>query len=268
MKVVECVEAFKEQGDDWEFDHFATTLAEGTKIFRAQSARRYDLHQDIDIRDLDCPLVPLPPEDLWPPLTDDLTHAPHPIPDDAYAKRPTLFDYYPETSAFKPRELLLHEARICEFLRRHPHKHIASYLGCINDGGFITGLCYVKYNETLSDRLEDSSRPLNPDSCLMGVRQALDHLHSLGLVHNDVNPNNIMLDEQDVPILIDFNSCQWEGGSLYGTGTPGWTDGSSWTSSERKNDDFGLKQLSEYLSQETSVGHDCQDMEEQVRHGR
>ena len=260
MKVIECFEAFKEQGDDWEFDHFTTTLTEGTKIFRAKSARRYALHQEIDIKDLDCPPVALPPEDLWPPLTDDLTHAPHPIPDNAYAKRPTFFHYFPETSSFKPRELLLHEARICEFLRRHPHKNVASYLGCINDGGVITGLCFVKYKEILSDRLVDSSRPLDADSCLMGVKEALDHLHSLGLIHNDVNPINIMLDKQDVPILIDFNSCQWEGGSLYGTGTPGWTDGTSWTSSERKNDDIGLQELSKYVSQKILVRHDRRDM--------
>ena len=204
MKVIKYVEAYKERGDDWEFDHFSIILAQGTKIFRAQSARRHALNKDIDVSDLDCPLVPLPMEDVWPLSTDDLTHAPHPLPNNAYAKRPTLLDYYPETSAFKPRKLLLHEARICELLRLHPHKNIASYLGCINDGGFITGICFVKYQETLSDRLEDSSRPLDPDSCLMGVREALDHLHSLGLIHNDVNPNNIMSDEQGVPIPIDL----------------------------------------------------------------
>jgi len=259
MKVIECVEAYKEHGDDLEFDHFSIILAKGTKIFRAHSARAYVLYQDIDIRDLDCPLVPFPPEDLWPPFTNDFTHAPHPIPDNAFAKRPTFFNYHPETSAFKPRELLLHEAHICELLRRHPHKNIASYLGCINDGGFITGLCSVKYEETLSDRLRDSSRPLNPYSCLMGVKEALDHLHSLGLNHNDINPSNIMLDKQDVPIVIDFDSCQWEGEFLYSTGTPGWTDGTSYTSSERKNDDFVLKQLSKYLSQNTLVGHDWRD---------
>ena len=106
MKVIECVEAYKEHGDDWEFDHFSILLAQGTKIFRAQSARRHALNQD-DVSDLDCPLVPLPMEDVWSLSTDDLTHAPHPLPNNAYAKRPTLFDYYyPETSVFKPRETL------------------------------------------------------------------------------------------------------------------------------------------------------------------
>lgn len=243
-----------------EIDHFSITLAKGTKIFSAQSARGYVLYQDVDSRDLDCLLVLIPPEDLWPPFTNDLTQAPDPIPDDAFAKRPTLFSYHPETSAFKPRELLLPEAHICELLRKHPHKNIASYLGCINDGGFITGLCFVKYEETLSDRLRDFSRPLNPHLCLKGVKDALDHLHSLGLNHNDINPRNIMLDEQDVPIVIDFDTCQSEGGSFYSTGTPGWTDGTSYTISERKNDDFALEQLFKYLFQETVVGHDCRDI--------
>ena len=256
MKVIECVEAYREDGDDLEFDHFSMILEKGAKTFRAQSQRGYVLHQDIDIRELDCPLIPIPTEDLWPPFTTDLISAPHPLPDNAFAKRPTLFSYHPETSKFKPRELLLHEAQICELLREHPHKNIASYLGCINEGGFVTGLCFIKYEETLSDRLRDSSRPLNLGSCLMGIKEGLDHLHSLGLNHNDINPRNIMLDKQDVPIIIDFDSCQWEGGLLFSTGTPGWTDGTMCTSSARKNDDFGWKQLSEHLSQRSLVGHD------------
>ena len=38
------------------------------------------------------------------------------------------------------------------------------------------------------------------------------HLHSLGFIHNDINIANVMfLDDDDVPIIIDFNSCGKEG---------------------------------------------------------
>ena len=52
-----------------------------------------------------------------------------------------------------------------------------------------------------------------------------------------------MLDKEDVPIIIDFDSCQREGDLSFGIGTPGWTNGSITGISKRKNDDFGLMQL-------------------------
>ena len=56
-----------------------------------------------------------------------------------------------------------------------------------------------------------------------------------------------MLNKEDVPIIIDFDSCQREGGLSFRIGTPGWTDDSITGISERKNDDFGLKQLYQKL---------------------
>ena len=53
------------------------------------------------------------------------------------------------------------------------------------------------------------------------VESGIRHLHSLGLIHNDINPSNIMLDGE-IPI-IDFGSCQREGESLEGIAVP--TDG-------------------------------------------
>ena len=108
---------------------------------------------------------------------------------------------------------------------------------------FITGLCFVRYKETLSERLSDSNRPLNLHSCLQGVKNGLDHLHDLALNHNDINPANITLDKEDVPIIIDFDSCQREGDLSFGIGTLGWTNGSITGISERRNDDFGFMQL-------------------------
>ena len=159
----------------------------------------------------------IPKEDLWPPFTDHLTLAPHPLPNDIFLKKPSLIGLGLGTGP-KPREILLHEAHMCEILRRYLHPNIASYLGCVRDEGF------VRYKETLSDRLRGRNRPLNLRSCLKGVKSGLDHLHDLGLNH--INPANIMLDKEDVPIIIDFDSCQREGDLSFGIGTPGWTNGS------------------------------------------
>ena len=50
------------------------------------------------------------------------------------------------------------------------------------------------------------------EDILKGIR----HLHSLGLVHNDINPANIMLDNNGTAVLIDFDSCRRVGESLGG----------------------------------------------------
>ena len=242
MKVIECLQAYREDGDDWTFDHYSIVLSQSTEVFKAQSQLEFTVPLDIDAEQLDCPLIPIPKEHLWPPFTDHLTLAPHPLPNDTFLKRPSLARLGSETGP-KPREILLHEAHMCEILRRHPHPNIASYLGCVRDEGLVTVLCFVRCKETLSDRLGDSNRPLNLRSCLEGVRNGLDHLHNLGLNHDDINPANIMLDQEDVPIIIDFDSCQREGELSFGIGTPGWTNSSITGFSERKNDDFRLMQL-------------------------
>ena len=54
---------------------------------------------------------------------------------------------------------------------------------------------------------------------LQDLLAAIKHLHSLGLVHNDINPANIMLDQEGTLILIDFDSCRNIGESLRSTET-------------------------------------------------
>ncbi|CAG8905892.1 unnamed protein product [Penicillium egyptiacum] len=66
---------------------------------------------------------------------------------------------------------------------------------------------------------EDYSRVLTD------IESGLRHLHSLGLVHNDLNPSNIMVAD-DKAIIIDVGSCRKIGESLQGVGrTYEWYDG-------------------------------------------
>ena len=156
MKVIECSRAYREDGDDWTFDHYSIVLSQGTEMFKAQSQLEFTISLDIEVEQLDCPLIPIPKEDIWPPFTEHLTLAPHPLPNNTFLKKPSLIGFDPETGS-KPRDILLLEAHICEMLRRHPHPNIASYLGCVCDEGLVTGLCFVRYEETLSERLRDNN---------------------------------------------------------------------------------------------------------------
>lgn len=132
---------------------------------------------------------------------------------------------------------VLLEAQIYELLRLNPHSNIATYLGCRTLGDDIDGLCLEKYETTLMRAVNPRSfvkRSLsatrqglgldNYSHMLGGVESALKHIHSLGPVHNDVNPSNIMRDGDHL-ILIDFGSCRRVGGSLDDIGrTYEWYD--------------------------------------------
>ncbi|OQE28684.1 hypothetical protein PENSTE_c003G06034 [Penicillium steckii] len=81
---------------------------------------------------------------------------------------------------------------------------------------------HVKFNpEHLNKNMfRESGRELIPEGMndrLEGLRAGILHLHSLGLVHNDINPSNIMFDEDGNFILIDFDSCRRIGENLHET---------------------------------------------------
>lgn len=86
------------------------------------------------------------------------------------------------------------------------------------------------------------------------MQSGLSFLHNLGLVHDDITPRNIMVDENGHGIIIDFDSCRPIGSKSRG-GTPGW--GTKPTISLIENDEHGLSLLGkfmrgEYMGDDTS----------------
>ncbi|CCE34228.1 uncharacterized protein CPUR_08160 [Claviceps purpurea 20.1] len=99
---------------------------------------------------------------------------------------------------------------------------------------------------TLLERMAEST-PFNKDLFLEGIERGIRHLHSLGIVHNDINPYNIMFDELDRAVIIDFDSWQ-KNGQEFGRskGTSGWMiEGAEYSLFE--NDIFGLSKMQEYI---------------------
>ncbi|CAD6455019.1 77982519-ae02-4e40-975c-d06788f28172 [Sclerotinia trifoliorum] len=133
---------------------------------------------------------------------------------------------------------ILREIKICELLKLHPHPNISLYVGCLSTNGRVSGICFQQYLTTLQQKVNpghlnksdflSSGRLAVDDSieaCLDGVRAGIHHLHSLGIIHNDIAPSNIMFDPDGTPILIDFDSCTMVGESLYKIKrTHGWHD--------------------------------------------
>jgi hypothetical protein len=117
-------------------------------------------------------------------------------------------------------ELVLRELTTCEIISRSPHRNLAKFKGYEVANDRIVGSCFEQYAGSLQDRLNPGS--LNKSCFILSqdhvqshrqasrylpqIEDGVRYLHSLDLVHNDINPANIMLDEKETPITIDFDS--------------------------------------------------------------
>ncbi|KAG5988803.1 hypothetical protein E4U52_006239 [Claviceps spartinae] len=173
--------------------------------YYATTQDRFYESSEIDLDNLN--KIPIDSDTIWPRYSAQFLQAPSPVPQDSYVKEINLCFYElrpegKEKNLFS--DLILHEIEAYKLLRRHPHPNIVEYRGCVVEDDRITGICLAKYKTTLCKKIEDST-PLNKDIFLAGIECGIRHLHSLGLVHNDISPDNVMLDELDRPVLIDFD---------------------------------------------------------------
>jgi serine/threonine protein kinase len=128
--------------------------------------------------------------------------------------------------------------KICEILKQNPHPNIAQYHGCavVNDGS-IRGIYFTKYDQTLMDKVNPARRNKvdfayergeadhsEIDGWLKEIELGLKHLHGLGIIHNDINPCNIMF-QGETAVIIDFDSSRAKGHDLgLVKRTRGWHD--------------------------------------------
>ncbi|CAN5160266.1 hypothetical protein BH23ACT9_BH23ACT9_28030 [soil metagenome] len=101
------------------------------------------------------------------------------------------------------------EARALGVLGGHPHIVTVHDVGFTGDGvpyvvmPFLTG-------GSIGDRLRAGGRIGGPETLDIGVKLcgALETAHRRGVVHGDVKPDNVMLDEYDEPQLCDFGIAE------------------------------------------------------------
>ncbi|KAK5105684.1 hypothetical protein LTR62_002371 [Meristemomyces frigidus] len=211
--------------------------------------RKYDL----TVEDLTQNLHWVSDEAIYPEMTAGLTIVAED--DDVkryYIKRPKLLclDNLEETALLP--KMLVEEACVLEFLKPYGHRSLVRYHGCILKRGRIAGIALEKYDIILQYRFEDDPRALDITACMRGIRAGIEHLHSLELAHNDLNPMNIALDKDDHPIILDFGSCRKFGDPLLSGGTPGWID-EDYSTSARHHDESALLKLDRWLEEKQSV---------------
>ncbi|KAG6020796.1 hypothetical protein E4U40_005832 [Claviceps sp. LM458 group G5] len=218
------------------------------EFFWATTQLRLNKTSTIDLEKLD--KIPINLDLVRPLYLDRMLRAPTPIPQDSYAKETTLLFYDEDPTEEPLSELVLREVEAYELFRKHPHPNVVEYRGCIVVDGRISGICLAKYKETLEERME-AGTPFDKDRCLEGIERGIRHLHSLNIVHNDISPYNIMLDETDRPVIIDFDSWKQNGQKL-GTkmGSRGWSiEGTEYARFE--NDFYSLSKIRDFLYSRT-----------------
>jgi serine/threonine protein kinase len=163
-----------------------------------------------------------------------------------YIKQPKLTTYYNSEDQNVLVDLLLQEVYVLEHLKCHPHPNIGQYRGCVMNRGHIVGNALKRYYQTLERRVKDG-RKFDGNLRSESVSSAIQHLHSLGYAHNDLNPTNITVDQEDKPFLIDFGSCQPFGEDLITTGTRGWMEDEWSMTSKKPQGKFFLDRLRSWL---------------------
>ncbi|CAA9958234.1 Serine/threonine kinase [Pyrenophora teres f. maculata] len=123
------------------------------------------------------------------------------------------------------KDIVLREIKTCEILRRHPHPNICRYKGVdYNKHLEVTGLVFDRYDANLRDFVLNQHL-FDVGRCIQDIWEGIAHMHSLGLVHCDIKPCNILVDIAAQRFVIgDFDSTHKNGAPLeIKWGTEGWT---------------------------------------------
>lgn len=253
MDIIQSNEAFKWVDDKFRFQYVQGFIRSEDGLFVAKWKNRQG--PPIDLYDQRRVVT----EDRGPMMQPDWTVAEG---QDHHIKTPSLHSYANEANL---EELLRREVETCEILRRHPHPNIAQYLGCLETRGRVSGLCFEKHAHSLASTvnpghlnkaefLRSGRQFVNDDmrQKFEGLKAAVDYLHSLDLVHNDITPANVMFNEDGEMLLIDFDSCRWLGEDLRSEAGAGTKRTHAWhdpevTVSSKKNDIDAIAELGTWL---------------------
>ncbi|KAJ0424788.1 kinase-like protein [Aspergillus carlsbadensis] len=247
MEVIQKHEAFKRSDGKMQFAYVDVYVQQDGMLYSGKWMNRFELPKTLeDLQEV----KKIQTEGRGPEVQGRAWSA-------VYIKTPSLLSFANKNLE----EQIMHEVEACEILRKNPHPNIAAYYGYQETNGRVSGLCFKRYPSRLLEAVNPgyrnkvafraSARDLVTGDMkrnLQGILAAIKHLHSLGLVHNDINPANIMIDENGTFILIDFGSCRPIGGSLCTAGrTHQWYDPSVEVSLER-NDLDAFHELRTWLT--------------------
>jgi serine/threonine protein kinase len=222
-------------------------IRKGDEVFFANMPRKT---RDIRLEEVTKVLERIPDSRVYPQVPADLDIK---VATEVYNANKKLFIKRPDFSEYDGsddggwiRTLFLDEVRTMEKVSTKPHKNIVKYHGCRIGDGRVKGIVLERYRCTLLEYFQCGGEAIDVAKFMVSLESAVYHIHSLGLAHNDLKPSNIMLDSDDMPVLIDFGSCQPPGARLLTAGTPGWFE-EEFNTSATKHDIFALEVLRKWL---------------------
>ncbi|OAL51398.1 hypothetical protein IQ07DRAFT_679653 [Pyrenochaeta sp. DS3sAY3a] len=251
-KILQTTQIFKLTSQSPDFAYTWVLFEKDGAPFKAKCLKRGSVDMDnlVDIQ-----RIPL--DSFCPTIRPECSIATSP--ETSYAKTPNLIAFDGGNDLAK---LVLQELATCEIIRKRPHRNLADFHGCkvLNDR--IVGLCFKRYATSLQDKLNPQS--LNKSAFMLSqehaqsrrqacrylpqIEEGIKYLHQLDLIHNDINPANIMLNDNDTPIIIDFESSRKPGMELgRAKRTYGWYDPGV-NLAQESNDLDALAELRVWLS--------------------
>lgn len=202
---------------------------------------------DVDLKELKASAQHLLLQDLLPRFdAEKFTEAAADVRNDAFFKGCMLiFAGLCGSANWRKTKSMSIDVIANEAVMRAPQcPYISKYLGCRVEGDLITGLYFEKYK-----RLSKQPKPWDVEKYVGQIRLAIEHLHSLRLCHNNVNPRNIMLGFDDTAILINLDSCLPFREKQHKLGEDGFSQEEE-KYSDVVNDWLGLQKIEEYMYRE------------------
>jgi len=173
-------------------------------------------------------------------------------------------------------DLVAREVAICERLRARPHPGLAEYRGVYSDNKKrykventfveipldterVLGIVYKRYDCSLYE-LVGRGEVFNVWYCLQCIADAIEHMHSLGIVHCDIKPHNVFVKklrrgaaEPYEWVVGDFDSAHDVGAAIKLKGGSRW-----WTRvkpaganfAEKGDDWYAFQKIKEWLIRE------------------
>ncbi|OQD81982.1 hypothetical protein PENANT_c024G02841 [Penicillium antarcticum] len=260
MEILECSEDFGGPMAGLTFQRTTVVYSVNGAIYRAYSRKRYAEAQNIQIGDL-YGTNRIQSALVFPEFQDSFTKVEEPGPHHSrwFLKKPSLSPYTPRYPTLI-KETWIEEVKACEILKESPHPNVAQYHGCaVLEDGTIRGIYFTSYDETLMERVNPLRRNKldsayerrgadqgQVESWVEKIERGIRHLHGLGIVHNDLNPSNIMF-HGDNPVIIDFDSSRPMGHDLsLVKRTDEWHDGKV-TEALPSNDLDALEEIKSWL---------------------
>jgi len=111
---------------------------------------------------------------------------------------------------------------IINFFKTCPHKNFCKIDGILESGIFLVLIMEYIDGNVLIEYFETDHTRIEYIKILFELINALKYLHENNIVHGDIKPNNIIVDSEGKPIIIDYDLSRFADGrqqtkNIFGT---------------------------------------------------